>query len=153
MVNNFTYHDIIKGGFSMNIQKLWFTKDRIYVETVEGETFYQSLYFYPRLLRATPEERADCELWEDGIHWESIDEDVSFESFYYPETKEPTPGIQTAFLTNPELNVSAVARRMGIRQSLLASYIKGTKKPSDERKTEILNTIHAIGQSLMNVQF
>lgn len=137
----------------MDIKKLWFTKDRIYVETTEGETLYQSLYFYPRLLRATPEERADCELWEDGIHWESVDEDVSFESFRYPETKELAPGIQHAFLTNPELNVSAVARKMGIRQSLLASYIKGTKTPSEARKAEILNTIHEIGRSLCNVQF
>lgn len=137
----------------MGIKKLWFTNDRIYVETTEGETLYQSLYFYPRLLRATPEERADCELWEDGIHWESIDEDVSFESFRYPETKELAPGIQYAFLTNPELNVSAVARKMGIRQSLLASYIKGTKTPSEARKAEILNTIHEIGRSLCNVQF
>ena len=137
----------------MEIKKLWFTTDRIYIETTDGEVLYQLLYFYPRLLRATPEERADCELWEDGIHWEQIDEDVSFESFRYPETKKLAPGIQYAFLTNPELNVSAVARRMGIRQSLLASYIKGTKVPSEARKAEILNTIHDIGRSLINVKF
>ena len=137
----------------MEIKKLWVTTDRIYIETTDGEVLYQLLYFYPRLLRATPEERADCELWEDGIHWEQIDEDVSFESFRYPETKKLEPGIQYAFLTNPELNVSAVARKMGIRQSLLASYIKGTKVPSEARKAEILNTIHDIGRSLINVKF
>lgn len=137
----------------MEIKKLWFTTDRIYIETSDGEVLYQLLYFYPRLLRATPEERADCELWEDGIHWEQIDEDVSFESFRYPETKKLEAGIQYAFLTNPELNVSAVARKMGIRQSLLASYIKGTKVPSEARKAEILNTIHDIGRSLINVKF
>ena len=137
----------------MDIRKLWFADNRIYIKTTEGEEFYQSLYFYPRLLHATPEQLADCELWEDGIHWEVLDEDISYESFRYPETKEPAPGLQTAFLTNPELNVSAVARRLGIRQSLLASYIKGTKKPSAERKEKILNTIHAIGRSLLNVNF
>lgn len=136
----------------MTIKKLWFTQDRIYVETAKGETLSQSLYFYPRLLRATPEERADCELWEDGIHWEQIDEDISFESFHYPETKEPAKGLQSAFLKNPELNVSAVARRLGIRQSLLASYIKGTKKPSEARKAQILNTLHDIGRSLCEIQ-
>ena len=141
------------GGFVMNIRKLWFANNRIYIQTTEGEELYQFLYFYPRLLHATPEQLADCELWDDGIHWEALDEDVSFESFRYPETKEPATGLQAAFLTNPELNVSAVARRIGIRQSLLASYIKGTKKPSNERKTQILNAIHSIGQSLMNVNF
>ena len=104
-------------------------------------------------MRATPEERADCELWEDGIHWEQIDEDISFESFYYPETKEPAPGLQTVFLSNPELNVSALARRIGIRQSLLASYIKGTKTPSEQRKQEILSAIHDVGKALVQVRF
>lgn len=137
----------------MDIKKLWFTSDRIYRETTEGETLFQSLYFYPRLLRATPEERSDCELWEDGIHWNSIDEDVSFESFNYPETKQVKPGLQSVFLLNPELNISAVAQRTGIRQSLLVSYIKGTKQPTAENKAAILNAIHEIGHSLVNVQF
>ncbi len=64
-----------------------------------------------------------------------------------------TPGIQEAFLSNPEINVSAVARRMGIPQSLLASYIKGTKKPSDARRKELLDTLHAIGRNLTAVEF
>lgn len=118
----------------MTITRLWFADNRIYVENDKGEHLYQALYFYPLLLNATDEQRENYELWEEGIHWDEIDEDMSFESFYYPETKAPTPGIQAAFLFNPELNVSAVARRLGIRQSLLASYIKGTKVPSDERK-------------------
>lgn len=137
----------------MEIVKLWFDNNRIYVKTAAGDTLYQSLLFYPRLMSATPEERADCELWEDGIHWEQIDEDISFESFYYPETKEPAPGLQTVFLSNPELNVSALARRIGIRQSLLASYIKGTKTPSEQRKQEILSAIHDVGRSLIQVRF
>lgn len=137
----------------MNIRKLWFADDRIYIQTTEGEELYQSIYFYPRLLHASPEQLADCELWDDGIHWETLDEDISFESFRYPETKQVESGLQKAFLTNPELDVSAVARRVGIRQSLLVSYIKGTKEPSNERKTQILNAIHAIGKSLLNVNF
>lgn len=137
----------------MNITKLWFADNRIYVENDKGERLYQSLYFYPRLLGATDGQRQDYEMWEDGIQWPSIDEDMSYESFYYPETKEPKPGIQAAFLFNPELNVSAVARRIGIRQSLLASYIKGTKTPSEQRKAQILEAIHDIGAALQRVAF
>ena len=137
----------------MKIEKLWFENDRIYVTNDKGETLYQSLKFYPRLLLADEEQRLKYELWEYGIRWEEIDEDMSFESFYYEDTKEPTPGIQDAFLSNPELNISAVARKMGIRQSLLASYIKGTKVPSPERKKLILDTIHEIGESLLAVSF
>lgn len=137
----------------MKITKLWFADNRIYVQTDKGEKLYQSLLFYPRLLTASNEEREKYEFWDYGIRWDDIDEDVSYESFYYDDTKEPAPGIQDAFLSNPELNISAVARRMGIQQSLLASYIKGTKVPSPERKKLILDTIHDIGNSLLAVSF
>lgn len=137
----------------MKIEKLWFENDRIYVINDKNETLFQSLKFYPRLLCATDAQRQSYECWDYGIRWDEIDEDMSYESFYYEDTKEPAPGIQEAFLSNPELNVSAVARRMGIQQSLLASYIKGTKIPSPERKKLILDTIHEIGQTLLSVRF
>ena len=137
----------------MKVEKLWFENGRIYVTNDKGETLYQSLKFYPRLLVATDKQRAAYEFEPFGIHWEEIDEDMSYESFYYEDTKETAPGIQDAFLSHPELNISAVARRMGIQQSLLASYIKGTKTPSPERKKFMLDTIHKIGQSLLNVSF
>lgn len=136
----------------MKITKLWFADNRIYVQTDKGEKLYQSLLFYPRLLTASNEEREKYEFWDYGIRWDAIDEDMSYESFYYDDTKEPAPGIQDAFLSHPELNISAVAR-MGIQQSLLASYIKGTKTPSPERKKLILDTIHDIGSSLQAVSF
>ena len=76
-------------------------------------------------------------------------EDISFESFEYDD---PEPqGISRVFLTHPELNASAIARRIGISQSLMAQYINGTKKPSKERENMILNEIKAIGKELMAV--
>ena len=137
----------------MKIEKLWFENDRIYIINDKNETLFQSLKFYPRLLCATDDQREKYECWEYGIRWDEIDEDMSYESFYYDDTKEPVTGIQDAFLSNPELNISAVARRMGIQQSLLASYIKGTKTPSPDRKKLILDTIHEIGQTLLSVRF
>lgn len=137
----------------MKIEKLWFENNRIYIINDKNETLFQSLKFYPRLLCATDDQREKYECWEYGIRWDEIDEDMSYESFYFDDTKEPVTGIQDAFLSNPELNISAVARRMGIQQSLLASYIKGTKTPSPERKKLILDTIHEIGQALLTVRF
>ena len=137
----------------MKIEKLWFENNRIYIINDKNETLFQSLKFYPRLLCATDDQREKYECWEYGIRWDEIDEDMSYESFYFDDTKEPAPGIQEAFLSNPELNVSAVARRMGIQQSLLASYIKGTKTPSPERKKLILDTIHDIGEDLLAIRF
>ncbi|MNW14248.1 hypothetical protein D3C71_2124180 [compost metagenome] len=37
------------------------------------------LAWFPRLLKATDEERARYELSARGIHWEALDEDISVE--------------------------------------------------------------------------
>ena len=51
------------------------------VDLMDGRTISAPLAWYPRLLRATPEQRAH---WETcaagyGIHWPDIDEDLSTE--------------------------------------------------------------------------
>ena len=130
----------------MKAKKVWFEVERIYIETDDGRTLWQSILYYQRLKNATNEQRNDYELGHFGIHWEEIDEDISYESFEY-ENPEPT-GISRIFLTHPELNASAVARRLGIQQSLLAQYIRGLKKPSAEREQKILETIREIGCEL-----
>jgi transcriptional regulator with XRE-family HTH domain len=48
-------------------------------------------------------------------------------------------------------NVPALARRMGISQSLMAQYISGKKNASKARMDLILDTIHAVGQELAAV--
>ena len=130
----------------MKAKKVWFEGECIYIETDDGRTLWQSILYYQRLKNATNEQRNDYELGHFGIHWEEIDEDISYESFEY-ENPEPT-GISRIFLTHPELNASAVARRLGIQQSLLAQYIRGLKKPSAEREQKILETIREIGCEL-----
>ncbi len=133
----------------MTIQKLWFSDEKIFILTDEGKQLWQSLLWYPRLLHATLEQRMNYQYDEIGIRWEEIDEDMSIESFSY-DNPEPQ-GISRLFLTHPELNASAVARRMGIQQSLLAAYIRGTKKPSPDRENEIKATIRQIGKELIEI--
>ena len=107
------------------------------------------LLYYRRLRNATDEERANYEIDDEGIHWYDLDEDVSFESFEYDDP-EPT-GISRIFLSHPELNASAVGRRLGISQSLMAQYINGTKKPSKERERLIMDEIILISQELQRI--
>ena len=133
----------------MKIEKLWFADKKIFILTADGKQFWQSLLWYPRLLHSTPAQRMSFQYDEIGIRWEEIDEDMSVESFLY-EDPEPQ-GISRLFLIHPELNASAVARRMGIQQSLLASYIRGTKKPSLIREREIRNAVREIGRELAAV--
>lgn len=133
----------------MKITKIWFEENRIYGLTDDGRTLWQSLLWYRRLVNATDEQRQQYNISSDGIHWPTIDEDVSFESFEYDEP-EPT-GISYVFLSHPELNASAVGRRLGISQSLMAQYINGTKKPSAERTRLIIDEIHKIGKELLQL--
>lgn len=63
---------------------------------------------------------------------------------------EPT-GISKVLLLHPELNLAAVARRMGMKQSLLAAYVCGTKKPSASREEEIKETLRQIGRELIGI--
>lgn len=133
----------------MVLKKIWFQDGRIYGLTDEGKTVWQSLLWYKRLNAATDEQRNDYEMDDEGIHWYGLDEDISYESFEYddPEPK----GISRIFLSHPELNASAVARRIGISQSLMAQYINGMKKPSKDRERMILNEIKVIGRELASV--
>jgi hypothetical protein len=133
----------------MKISKIWFADDRIYGLTDDGRELWQSLLYYRRLRNATDEERANYEIDDEGIHWYDLDEDVSFESFEYDDP-EPT-GISRIFLSHPELNASAVGRRLGISQSLMAQYINGTKKPSKERERLIMDEIILISQELQSI--
>lgn len=133
----------------MKITKLWFQADRMYGLTDDGRTLWQSLLYYPRLQNASDTERNEFIINVFGIRWEKLDEDVSFESFEY-EDPEPT-GLSRILLSHPELNMSAVARRLGIRQSLLAAYANGTKKPSKEREEQIISGIREIGRELSNI--
>lgn len=135
----------------MIITKIWFENDRIYGLTDDGRTLWQSLLYYRHLRYATDEEREQYRIGHFGIHWEKLDEDVSFESFEYDDP-EPV-GISKFFLSHPEINASAIARRLGIQQSLFAAYINGTKKPSKGREELILNEIRALGAELQNTSW
>lgn len=135
----------------MKITRIWFDGDRIYGRTDDGRTLWQSLLYYRRLHAATDSEREQYEMSADGIHWPALDEDISFESFEYDQ---PEPeGISRFFLSHPEINAAAVARRLGIGQSLFAQYISGTKRPSEARREEILSAVRSLGAELAAATF
>jgi hypothetical protein len=59
-----------------------FTEDALRVVLADGREISAPLQWFPRLLRATPEQRAQWKLIGDGIgiHWREIGEDVEVES-------------------------------------------------------------------------
>ena len=57
------------------------TEDDLKVELLDGRTITVPLAWYPRLLHATPEQKANWKIAGGGfgIHWADIDEDLSSE--------------------------------------------------------------------------
>lgn len=49
----------------------------MWVDLSDGRTLGVPLAWFPRLLRASPEERARVELSRTGLHWDDLDEDIS----------------------------------------------------------------------------
>ena len=76
------------------------TNDALKVVLSDGRTVAVPLAWFPRLLEATARQRADWELIGDGIgvHWDSIDEDISVASLLQPENfmRLPDARIQPA---------------------------------------------------------
>ena len=54
-----------------------FDEDAMWIELSDGRTLGVPLTWFPRLLRATPQERKAYRISSRGLHWESLDEDIS----------------------------------------------------------------------------
>ncbi|MCP9630291.1 DUF2442 domain-containing protein [Rhodopseudomonas palustris] len=54
-----------------------FDDHTMWVDLSDGRTLGVPLAWFPRLLRATPAQRAQVELSRVGLHWEALDEDIS----------------------------------------------------------------------------
>lgn len=128
----------------MKITKICLGDDYIIGTTEKGEELKQSLLWYPALMNASEEVRNDYRFGEEGIFWNRIDVQISFESFLYPDA-EPSR-LQRFFITHPEINVTGFAKKFGLNPSLLRSYINGFKTPSVAREQVILQLIHKLGE-------
>ena len=59
--------------------KVWFSKDMLYILLQDGREIGVPLLWFPSLRKASMEQLNDWRLIGNGvgIHWESIDEDIS----------------------------------------------------------------------------
>ena len=135
------------------IEKIWFIDERIYLKTTDGEVLSRPLEAFPRLKEANEIERNAYKIGKfgDDIRWELIDEDIHLDSFYAKEEPHNRNEIAVIFNQFPQLNVSEVARSIGINKSLLAKYIYGIKTPSKERTETIKDALHQLGNKLIAI--
>jgi hypothetical protein len=54
-----------------------FDEHTMWVDLTDGRTLGVPLAWFPRLFRATPVQRQQVELSRVGLHWETLDEDIS----------------------------------------------------------------------------
>lgn len=54
-----------------------FDDDTLWVSLSDGRTIAAPLAWFPRLLEATPEQRAEVEMSKNGLHWDALNEDIS----------------------------------------------------------------------------
>ena len=135
------------------IEKLWFDTNRIYLLTDAGETLSRPLEAFPVLKEASESERLDFKIgrFGDDIRWEKLDEDIHLSSFYDVAEPDPDNEVARIFGRFPQINVSEMAKYIGINKSLLAKYIYGIKKTSSKRMQEIKQAFHLMGQELIAI--
>jgi hypothetical protein len=54
--------------------------EHLHVTLADGRALIAPLWWYPRLQKASPVQRASVELLPMGMHWPEIDEDISIAS-------------------------------------------------------------------------
>lgn len=134
------------------IVKISFCGNDICVVTDSGKEYRKALEFFPTLKEVTPAQRGQYQInkFGDAVRWAEIDEDIHISSL--TDGAQPVENaIGAAFRRFPILNVSELARSLGMHKSLLSKYIYGTKKPSEKREKEILDALREVGRQLASL--
>jgi len=64
-------------SFSAKATAVRFDQDSMWVDLSDGRVIGVPLAWFPRLLGATDEDRNRVRISSRGLHWESLDEDIS----------------------------------------------------------------------------
>lgn len=75
-------HTLTNMTTPLQISKVWVDSDFIYAQASTGETASYRFDDWELLRHATPEQRSAFTLSYGGIHWPSLDEDLSFEGMF-----------------------------------------------------------------------
>lgn len=137
-----------------DISRVGFIDNAIYIETKSGETRHMPLRWFPRLEKATETQRNDFELTYYGIHWEQIDEDLSYNGFFTfnkDKIDAEKNDFQKLLARFPALNLAELARIAGISPALMRQYACGAKTPSETRVRKIKQTMKTIGRELASL--
>ena len=133
------------------IQKIWFEDGRIYMRSDLNNIYDRPLEDFPDLMEATDKQRCDYQIRLKGeaVRWIDIDVDIHISSFYETDEPQRINEVAELFSKFPQLNISEVAKSLGMHKSLLSQYIYGVKIPSEKRLNEIKAALHELGTRLV----
>ncbi len=64
---------------TISVKNIRFDEVNMWVELSDARTLGVPLAWFPKLMHASPDERNGFELSRRGIHWDSLNEDISIE--------------------------------------------------------------------------
>ena len=137
----------------VTIKRVWFENERIYMLSSNDGVYSRPLEAFPILKEASEDERNAFIITHHGtaLRWKALDEDIHISSFFNTEEPDAQNEVAAIFNRFPQLNVSEIARQMGINKSLLSKYIYGIKKPSPQRLQQIKDALHSLGKELLEI--
>lgn len=62
---------------SVRATRVHFDQDSMWVDLSDGRIIGVPLVWFPRLLHGAPEQREQLRITSRGLHWDSLDEDIS----------------------------------------------------------------------------
>ena len=62
---------------STSARSVRFDENSMWVDLSDGRVIAVPLAWFPRLLHATPQQREQVQFSPHGLHWETLDEDIS----------------------------------------------------------------------------
>ena len=77
---------------SVNALRVRFDEDNMWVDLSDGRTLGVPLAWFPRILNATAEQKEAVRISSRGLHWESLDEDISIAGLLAGLGDQSAPG-------------------------------------------------------------
>lgn len=133
-----------------SIKKIWFNDGRIFILTAKGEEHSQPLEAFPELLYATPAQRENYYIWDEGrsIRWEDLDADIHISNFFEEEHVNYDNEVNRLLSRFPYLDMKAFAEYLGMHWTKLARFRCGVWKPNAETMDKIRKGIVDIGKEM-----
>ncbi|MBS9767596.1 MAG: DUF2442 domain-containing protein [Flavobacteriaceae bacterium] len=135
-----------------DIKQVGFKDNNIFLETKNGIVKTMPLRWFKTLEKASDEQRANFTLSPFGIHWEELDEDLSFDGFFtYNKDEIQKTEIQKILSELSFLNLQELGKMSNISPSLLQDYACGVENPSEKQSQEIRQTLRKIGNKILEI--